>query len=152
MATQTKPETARKTRPHKKGRLLLVMNREEMRRLRAVLKPLEATIDWAVDVDSAHVAMDAQDAYDAVVVDDTLPEEGWQQVMESARKLGVKAPFLVCTNVERSDRFLTQSKKTFIADLLMRPYVDEIVRERVRHALETDQTEPFPGATVPSHQ
>jgi DNA-binding NtrC family response regulator len=130
----------------------MVMNREEMRRLRAILRPLGAAIDWAVDVDSAHVALDAPTIYDAVVVDDRLPEEGWQQVMTSAGALGVKAPFLVCTNLERADRFLTQSKKTFIADLLMRPYVDEIVQHRVQNALETDQTEPYRGATIPSHQ
>lgn len=128
------------------------MNREEMRHLRAILKPVAVKIDWAVDGDSAHVAMDGPGVYNAIVVDDRLPEDGSQKVMESAERLGVKAPFLVCTTLDHSDRFLTQSKKTFIADLLMRPYVDEIVRERVRNALETDRTEPIGGATVPSHQ
>lgn len=156
MATQPASKTAATSAPKSsqepKRRLLLVMNREEMRRLRAILKPLVAKIDWAVDVDSAHVALDAAVVYDAVVVDDRLPEEGWQKVMESARELGVKAPFLVCTTVDKSDRFLAESKKTYIADVLMRPYADKIVQERVRNALETEQTAPFKGATVPSHQ
>ena len=136
----------------KKKRLLLVMNREEMRRLRAILKPLRAAIDWAVDLDSARVAMDAPTLYDAIVVDDRLAQNGWQDVMNAAGELGVKAPFLVCTNLPRADEFLTQSKKTFIADLLMRPYVDHLVQQRVQHALDTDQTEPYTGATIPSHQ
>ena len=156
MATESQLKTAAPgvagARRGKKRRLLMVMNRQEMRRLRTILRPLGATIDWAVDVDSARVALDAPTEYDAVVVDDRLPEEGWEKVMTAAGELGVRTPFLVCTNLERADRFLTQSKKTFIADLLMRPYVDAIVQERVQNALETDQTEPYRGATVPSHQ
>src|SRR5690606_13971346 len=113
---------------------------------------LEISIDWAVNADSAHVAMDAPGNYDAIIVDDKLPEDGWRVIMESAADLGVRAPFLVCTNPEGADGFLTESKKVFIVDLLMRPYDDHIVQERVRNALTTDQTKPYPGATVPSHQ
>ncbi len=156
MITQSKPETtalaAAAIRPDEKKHLLMVMNREEMRHLRAVLRPLEAEIDWAPDVDSAGAAFKATSGYDAVVVDDRLPDEGWQKVMELAGEVGVNVPFLVCTDMEGSDRFLTQSKKTFIADLLLRPYDDAIVQERVRDALESVQTEPFEGATIPSHQ
>lgn len=156
MATQsplfmTQPGVAGTNRGKKK-RLLIAANREEMRRLRAILRPLEIAIDWAADADSANVALDAPGSYDAVIVDDKLPEDGCQEVMEFAAELGVKAPFLVCTNPEGADRFLTESKKVLIVDLLMRPYDNQIVQQRVRNALETDRTGPYPGATVPSHQ
>ena len=140
------------TVPREKKRLLLVTNREEMRRLRAILKPLDAHIDWAADPESGHTLLESPGNFDAVIVDDKLPAEGWRNVIESARKLGVKAPFLICTQKEGADRFLTESKTILIADLLVRPYDDKLVQDRVRRALEMDHAEPFKGATVPSHQ
>lgn len=128
------------------------MSRDEMRRLRSILKPLDAHIDWAVDVDSAATLLETTDRFDAVLVDEALPNGQWKEVMKRAGSLGIQTPFLVCTNEVGDDEILTQSKTTLVSDILIRPYVDELVLQRVQHALDTDQTQPYPGATIPSHQ
>ncbi len=134
-----------------KRRLLIVASAPEGRRLRAILKTVEAEIVCTSSVDQGRELLESSGAFDAVIVDDALPRGGWRELMELGREERLRAPFLVCTSEVGGKSLLAESKKTFVPDVLVRPYRKELVRRRVSAALETGRSRPLAGATLPSH-
>ncbi len=126
------------------------MSEPERNRLQPKLKSIDASIDWTVSVDEARSRL-LRNHYDAAILDDGLPDDGCRELLEFAHDNSVGLPFLICTGTVGDKGLFAESKRTFIADMLVRPYRGDLVERRVRAALETDRTRPMAGATLPSH-
>ena len=130
--------------------LLLVMTADERDRLMDAVTE-SYRIEWTESMEQAKHLID-EGNFQALILDEDLGPD-WTSLSERAGEARADVPILVCTGQVGGKKLFRESRKdgSYIADLLIKPYSEEIVTERLAAALSPTTGREHAGATLPSH-
>jgi|GEM_PF-6617114 len=109
-------------------------------------------IEWTDSIEQAKSWID-EGKFEALILDEDLPAPGWTALTQQARKSNAALPILICTSEVGGKKLFGESRKddTYIADVLVKPYSEEVVTRRVAAAVAPSSGKAHTGATLPSH-
>lgn len=109
-------------------------------------------IEWTDSIEEAKRWID-EGKFEALILDEDLPAPGWTALTKQARKSNAALPILICTGEVGGKKLLGESRKddTYIADVLVKPYSEEVVTRRVAAAVAPSSGQAHAGASMPSH-